>query len=370
MRVRDAVLLYQETEKDTDTKTLDIDLPDPISALDLEVECTNGSVSNKGNYISDIVPKIEVVDGSDVLVSLSLAQLQALQFYKTGKTPTMFPSEWPGGIQRETVKLLFGRYLWDPAYALVPRQYRNPQLKVTFNKAAIRAAASDGFATGDNIKLTVAAKIMEEGASPQGFMMQKQIDSFTSAASGEKRIDLPTDYPYRLLMLRAWLQLKDIDELISQIKLTVDTDKFIPFNRYVKQLDAEALATFGVGCLKHDIFCSDNEAVRILFNKEPDCRPFDAHATLPDILGIIYQWSSELKLTMATHAGAADTTDRKVTLVEEGHALHATLPIIFGLMMDPTTWLNPRGWTKFEAVLTQAAVSGAISIVAEQIRGA
>lgn len=370
MRVRDAVLLYQETQKDTDTKTLDVDLPDPISALYLEVECVNGASGNKGNYISDIVTKIEVVDGSDVLCSVDMSQLQALHFYKLGKPPVMFFSEVASGTQRGGVLLMFGRYLWDRLYALVPRQYRNPQLKVAFNKGVLNTVGAAGFATGDNIKLTVVAKVMEEGASPAGFMMQKQIQSFTSVGSGEKRIDLPTDYPYRMLMLRAWLQGEDIDALISQIKLTVDTDKFIPFNRYVQQLDAEVYELLGGITWQHHIYRASQETVRTVLNKEPRVIPSPNRTDTAEYAAAHMCFASQYYLNLWNSSGGHVGTAYRVHTLQEGHALHATLPIFFGLPLEPDTWLNPRGWTKFEAVLTDKTAAGAISIVAEQIRGA
>ena len=368
MRTRDAVLDYQATQKDTATYTKDLDLTDPVSALAIEVECTNGSTSNEDNFISDIVTKIEVVDGSDVQVSLTLTQLEALHFYKTGKNPTLFPSEWASGIQRHQALLLFGRYLWDPLYGMDFTRYKNPQLKITFNKAAIRAASGTGFATGDNIKLTVVAKIMEElGAKPVKFLMQKEIDSFTLGASGEKRVELPTDYPYRLALLRAWLQGSDIDECVTQLKLTCDTDKFIALNRYVKQLDAEALAQFGfVGPFKHDIYRAHGATVRLLCNKEPAVS-ITEKAGVADIPCVNWEWSSQLYLSLFTHAGANDSTARQLTMKEFGHALHATVPIIFGRMNEPDTWFNATKYKKVEAVLTQGA-AGAFSLVLEQER--
>jgi len=370
VKTRDAVLLYQDTQKDTATMTKDLDIVEPISALEIEVECTNGATSNKGNFISDIVTKVEVVDGSEVLESLNMFQLEALHFIKTGKTPALFPSEWAGGKQRHNASLFFGRYLWDPNYALNAQKFANPQLKVTFNKAAIRAAGADGFASGDNILLSVIAKVFEDRAAPDRFLMQKQIDSFLSAASGDKRIDLPIDYVYRMLLLRLYKQESDIDEVISDVKITCDTDKFIPINRKVKQLDADAQARFGRSVLKHDIFCSHQETVRLLHNKEPDMRPFYQSSTVPDIIGIDWQWSNAMKLNMYDHAGAADTTDRKLTGVEEGHALHATLPICFGRPDVPEDWFSPAEFKKIELVLTQAAagVGAACEVAVEQVR--
>lgn len=198
--------------------------------------------------------------------------------------------------------------------------------------------------------------------------MQKQIENFTSAASGEKRVSLPTDYPYRMILARFWVQLSDINEIVTDIKLTCDTDKFIPFNRKTQQLDAQALGMFGAGRIKHDIYTANEIANRIIFNKEPDCRPFLAEAALYDIIGITYQWSSELKLELSTHAGVADGTSRKITVSEAGHAPHATLPIPFGRMMNPEDWFNPKEFDKVELVLTQAVASAVCEIAAEQVR--
>lgn len=368
MKTRDGVIQYQKVLTDTETLIQDINIPDPISAFWIEVWCTNGATSNKGNFISDIITKVEVVDGSDVLISLNMAQLEALHFYKAGKTPVLFPSEWGGGTQRNGVYLLFGRYLWDPMFCFVPTKYRNPQIKITANKAAIRAAAADGFASGNNILVTIVAKIFEEGASPVGHLMQKQINSFVSAASGDIRIELPTDYVYRMLMPRFWKQQSDINEIITDLKLTCDTDKFIPFNRKVRDLDSEALTLFGRSVFKHDVFVAHQIAFRELNNKENSSTAQLWENTSGNIIGIQYEWSSEGKLTIITNGGAVVSSDQKVTMLENGHSPHATLPIPFGRFMEPDTWFDPKTYGKVELVMTQAVASAVCEIVLEQVR--
>jgi hypothetical protein len=52
----------------------------------------------------------------------------------------------------------------------------------------------------------------------------------------------------------------------------------------------------------------------------------------------------------------------------DGWNLHAIVPVVFGELDKPETWFNPRGYGKFEAVLTQAVASGKVEIVAEQVR--
>jgi len=367
MKTRDAVLLYEGTQKDTATKIIDIDLADPISAFYIEVRCTNGSVSNEDNFISDIVTKIEVVDGSEVLTSLNMFQLEALHFYKTGKVPTLFPSEFASGTQRHGAMLLFGHHLWDPSLCLVPAMYKNPQLKVTFNKAAIRAASTTGFADADNIILTVVAKVIEEGASPVGFLMQKEIESFTSATSGDKRIELPTDYPYSMILCRFYVEGSDIDEVITDFKMTCDTDKFIPIDRKVKQLDAEAFAMFGAVDYKHDFFRGGSFTAVVLVNKEPWITAFSRAPATPRVVVPWAQWSSNFNGELYDMAGSLDGTARQLTGHVTGHALHATLPVLFGVYGNPGDYFPASSYGKIELVLTQA-VAATCEIVVEQRR--
>jgi len=368
MKTRDAVLDYQKTIKDTETYTKDLTLTEPISAIELEVQCTNGATSNKGNYISDIVTKVELMDGSTTLWSLNMSQLEALQFFKTGVMPCIFPSEWAAGQQRHNAMIMFGRHLWDRDYAFNPKAFTNPQLKVTMNKAAIRAASATGFASGDNILLTAIAKVFVDVGAPGSYLMARQIENFTSAASGEKRVDLPLDYLYRMLLCRFWKQGSDIDEIVTDLKLTCDVDKFTPINRTVKQLDAHALGEFGHGKLKHDIFVSHQAEFRLVFNKEITITPFLAELLLYDIVGVNWAWSSGAKIDLASHAGVADTTDRKLTMMEIGHAPHACLPVPFGRINNPEDWFNPKEYEKLELVLTQAVASAVCEIAAEQVR--
>ncbi len=368
MRTRDAVIEYRKPLDDAGTLTKDITLRDPVSALVLEFDATNGSTSNKGAYISDVITKIEIIDGSTVLYSVNLSELEALYFHKTGRTPVLFPSEHANGSQRHAVHLLFGRRLWDQAYAMDFTKFANPQLKITSNLAAIRAvSATVGFVTL-TLRATIVAKVMEELAGrPAQFLSAKQINAWTTLASGERRIDLPRDKVIRLLMLRSFEQLSDIDEGISDIKLTADTDKYIVLNRKVVQLDAEALALNGRCQFKHDILTKHQTAFRELNNKENSGHWATFAKSAPTIIGINYEWSSEGKLDMIDNAAATISADEALTGYEDGHALHATVPIFMGDRDLPETWFDPRSYTKLEAVLTEANAGGAASIVTEQV---
>jgi len=369
MRARDAVLDQRLMKSDTATYERDLDIKDPISALWIEFDCPNGTTSNKANLLENIVTKIEIVDGAEVLTSLNQFELEVMHFCKMGKFPAIFPSEWASKYNKTGAYLLFGRHLWDQQFAFDPTAFKNPQIKITFNKAAVRAASdTTAFATGTNIAVTVVAKIMENMASrPSKYLMSRAINRWTSGTSGERRIELPTDYPYRMMLLRGYVTAEDINDVFTYLKITCDTDKYVMLNRIVRDLDSEAQALFGVGRVKHDIFCSNGETVQLVFNKDPGCLLWLAEAGVADIIQKVWEWSSEIFVGLYTHAGAVDDNDRQITMVEEGHAPYATVPITFGRLDDESTWFNPREYGKIEAIITEAKAA-TCGIVIEQVR--
>lgn len=373
MRTRDYDIVRQETQSsDASSKSWDLKGLDPLSALWLEFVATNGTTSNKGNFISDVITKIEVVDGSKPLVSLNMFELEVLHFLKTGKTPGMFPSQWASGLQRHGAYLLFGRKLWDPDFAFCPGRYKNPQLKITWNLAAVRTIdTTTSFATG-TLKITACAKVMEDVAAPGKFLSQKQVETFTMPTSGTHKTEMPVDYPWRLALIRCYLQGYDINEMIETLSLDFDSGKSKPLDkRYVTDLDGEALQQFGASRLKYDILESHQDKIRLLHNKEPDLRPYYQTAGAGVAVGIDYQWSNEAKLNAYSMADAAVTTDFKITAVEEGHALHAILPITFGRMDDPASWLDATKFGKCDLnmyVPSGGGYAGVSSVVLEQPR--
>ncbi len=367
MRTRDAVLLYQEQQSsDTSTKIIDLDITDPVSALGFEFEAQNGTTNNQNNPLSMCITGIELVDGSDVLASLSFEQLQALEFYKTGKQPQIRIDESGSDYTVIGAMLLFGRHLWDKDYALDLSKFKNPKLKITWNLAAIRAvSATTAWATG-TLKLSAWAKVMEEmGGAPGQFLMAKEIESWTGGTSGDKKCELPLDYVYRMLMLRTYLAGNDIDENISKLKLTADTDKFVAFERYVKQLDAEMAQRFGNTVLWKRIHATSGDIVWVPQNKEPQVT---LHPIAADIIPFYdWCWSGRFRMYLEDYSSSAISTDTEIHSIIEGHALHATLPVPFGIMDMPETWFDPSGYKRLDLVCTEAAAA-ANSIVAEQVR--
>lgn len=366
-KARDAVLVYQETQSsDKSTKTIDLDIVDPISALCFEFDATNGTTNNQNNPLHRCVTKIEVVDGSDVICSMSFEEAQALQFYKTGKQPQLRLDEGPSAGSPIGCAILFGRYLYDQEYALNLARFKNPQLKISWDLTKIRAVAADtAFATG-TFKISAWAKVMEGLSAPANYLMDKKVDEWTGGSSGDKRRELPLDYAYRMIMLRSYYQGDDIDETTSKLKLTCDADKFIAFERYVKQFDAEMAQQFGDVVVWKRGHYAHNDTVWLPINKEPQVR--FSIAKMGYVAAYGWCWSGQFGAFVADASGSAYMTDNRIDLLIEGHALHATLPIPMGDLTRPETWFDPTQYRKVELICTEGSDAAEQAIIIEQVR--
>lgn len=241
MRPRDAVLLDTYTLADSETHVVDINVNKPITALQIMYYATNGSTSNLSNWLHECISKIELVDGSEVLFSLSAEQAQAMAFYGGNVIPRNYLVEVANYRQYCDIWVLFGRYLFDQVLAFDATKYQNPQLKITHNLAAITAVGVTGFVAA-SCNVRIVAKLMEDAPAPTGFLMSKEHYNWdTGSSSLRKYLDLPTDHTYRMIGLRVHVENKQGHEILQEIKLNIDQGDIVPFD-----LTGSDLANFGL----------------------------------------------------------------------------------------------------------------------------
>jgi len=365
MKYRNVELYYEQSLDDVGTKIIELRTSEPISAIRLDFKGQNYTDHNKDNRLNDVITKIELVDGSDQLLSLSLKEAQALEFRRTGKMPFIRVGESASGWNEEHCLLLFGRRLWDPEMYMDLAKFRNPQLKITTNIAAVRAAGAAGFLSG-SLKVTIDLLVIEEGAEAAlGFMMAKKIYGFTSATSGDEHIELPADYPYVGLLMRAYTAGNDVDENIEKLKIDCDVGKFIPIDKYVKDIYKAEEQDLGPAELHYYIFRKNGETVTHDLNHDPIVA---LGPTFTDrIASVGYSWSSRFSLFLINSAGAAVTAEELIQLIVKGSCPHSTIHLPFGLRENPATYFDPTAYGDVDLVLTQKAAS-AVSVVLEQLR--
>jgi len=220
---RTTEILASESATTAATKTIDINISEMISRIVIEFKGTNNGATPTAHG-AKMVSKIELVDGSDVLYSCSGIESQAVTYYGEGRLPFMINDYRNDVMNIQTFELNFGRWLWDTELALDPTKFKNLQLKITHNKAL-------GGSSPDAGNLRVFADVFDEKKiSPRGFLMTKEFYTYTLTSSAHEFIDLPTDYPYRLLIVQSLSAGKQPWEQYNKIKLSIDNDRKVPIN--------------------------------------------------------------------------------------------------------------------------------------------
>jgi len=193
---REVELLQAESIATAGVKTINLDLQDPISRIDVIWKKTNTNqtpIAHPGKIVKNIL----VCDGADVLFSMNGMDAIAMAYYQTGLVPGAMTNYYGRQWSMCIASLYFGRHMWDEILALDPKRFSNIQLKIDHDLAL-------GASTGTVADLSVYAHVFDEKiVNPTGFLLNKEIYSFLPVASTFYYIDLPTDFPIRALMFGA-----------------------------------------------------------------------------------------------------------------------------------------------------------------------
>jgi len=217
---REVELLYQESIATAGVKTLNLDLNDPVTRLDVIWKKTNSNrtpIAHPGKIVKEIL----VCDGADVLFSACGQDAVALAYYQSQKVPGAMTNYEVGQWSMCIASIYFGRHMFDEMFALDPKRFRNIQIKIDHNLAL-------GGSTGSVADLSVYAHVFDEKIiEPRGFMLSKEIYSFLPVANAWNYIDLPSDFPIRSVMYGA-NECEDGPEYnLNWVKISEADDKHI-----------------------------------------------------------------------------------------------------------------------------------------------
>lgn len=200
------------------TKIIDDFGVDPISRLSVIFRPVGGS-NTPAAHPAASVSKIELIDGSDVLFSLTGYQTQASNILRAPKPHPQVIHFFTGGTPLTPFHMDFGRYLWDNQLAWDPKKFVNPQLKITWDQTMWDGGCgSHGF--------SVHAHVFDEKAiSPIGFLMNKEIKSYVPTSDGYEYTELPLDHPHRALFIQGFYSGGGLRALVKEVRLDEDNDK-------------------------------------------------------------------------------------------------------------------------------------------------
>jgi len=229
MLYRKVYLEKDRTLGDSGEYTVDITPLDPITMMWVKFQANNGATQNIGSLLPQCINAIEIIDGADVIYSLDGAQAVAQCAYDAMGLAHSLYNESPNEAQTAAFPIWFGRYLGDTELALDTSKFTNLQVRVNWNLAAVHAVGATGYVTG-SMQLSVVPTVMVGAPSPRGVLSSKEIYTYTTAAAGTEYIDLPTDEPYRRLLLRGVKATSAWHWDYDNIKLSFDGGKFVPFD--------------------------------------------------------------------------------------------------------------------------------------------
>lgn len=363
MKIRDVVLQDEYAVNDAGTWTFNVNLVDPVTEFKIWFEATNHATSPvTDSPISRVVEEVAVVDGSEVIASLTGQEAVSLYGLQFGELPFQRNSNLSSADQRAAIPITFGRHLTDAEYIFDPTRFRNPQIRVTWDLAAVNAVGANGFATG-SANISVWAKVMEEGASPRGYLMSKEIKEFTTAAAGDEITYLPTDFPLRMLTVRSFEAGVGMDAAITNLKLSQDEDKFVPFNLSSEDFIAlmhnwfDPIARYAV----HE--ANDAATIEHFMGAEPQLVGTAAIADL--IFGITAEAGGQYTVESIDNAGVSvDPGSWKLWAVSR--TPHNTYGYPFGDQSDPSDWFQVSDIGNLRLLLTQGNAGGTCQIVVQQ----
>ena len=329
MRHRYTELQGLTTLADGDITTIDLNMADPISEIVLDLRVTHGAGADSTEHNLLCFPKIEIVDGSDVLYSLDGPEAQALDIYHSGIHPRGGWLHYLVTTECDAqVAISFGRYLWDEVLAFDPKRFSNPQLKITFDKDTGGMNVSAG-------KLSILAALFDEKViAPTGFLMTKEVKRWTTVASAHVYTDLPTDHLYRKLLLQSRYADNPPHWCFGNIKLSEDQDKKVIVDGEFRDL------IFGM--------CRENAFIEEMITAGGAAAKKTVHCTpTMDVMGIGTQWRDDTDGgDVATYAGDGGNYEFYCELAQntvhhvKGWAPHGTIAIPFGKQGDIEDWFD------------------------------
>lgn len=360
MNYRLSTLMEQKSYSADVTEVIDINVKDPISQFLIELCVTNvGTIAPTAHAIA-CLKKIELVDGSDVLFSLSGYEAEAVDIYHNKRMRSNWNPYLDGNDVQRFVAINFGRFLWDSLLAFDPMKFKNPQLKITLDINA------GGNAPVTN-KLRVWALLFDEKVvTPGGFLMHKEIKDYTMAVSSHEYTDLPTDYIYRKLFARCQYPGYEGNIYVSNIKLSEDQDK-----RVVLDHDTETIF--------RNIAQDNPMLTELILNYVELASSYCYCTPTARIAGSANTWDAAAGAgEIAFYDGdggrfkkISATATKNAQFIVSGWLPHGVWEIPFGDQMDPADWYDVRKVGSLKADIkgsASATSSQSVQLFLQQLR--
>lgn len=362
MNYRKTTILAEEDLGAAGTKTIDINVKDIMSRINFIWRAKVVTVSVMTAPSLDAISKVELVDGSDVLFSLSGVEAQSLNYQNRKLMPYNALSLTVDDYLTNAFSIDFGRFLNDPKLALDPSKFTNLQLKITWDEDA-----ANGSVVVNSLEIN--ADVFDgKAVSPSGFLSAKRFYEYAMAASGHKYVDIPTDRTLRQIMIRGLSTDHGPVALYDTFKISEDNDKAVPMNikaaTHFRDIKGSfprisEYVTYDAVVTAKTIYATVTEDTKTEIN-------YDATAFI----------TAQSLFAVATITGAKVALAASVDIQADhglisGFAPHNTIPVQFGDQSNMDDWyvMTGIGSLIFDLLSSSDADSGDTTyLISEQLR--
>lgn len=345
MNYRRATLLATKDIMTSGTMSLDINVSDVISRIGIILELVNNGIVPTNHPLAAI-PKIEIVDGSQVVASMTGYGAQAMSYYGTGKMPHNELNYEDNGYARCYIPLDFGRFLFDPEFGLNPANFKNLQLRITHDESL-------GACTPDAATLRVVADMFDQkSASPAGYLLNKEIFSFTPATGAEEPILLPLDNVIRKIIIMNTNDAEEPDIQFLSVKLSEENGKRIVFDGLTMDLIRDESMKFGRFTEYVSARMNAGGTLSLYLSQCKDIQ-FGMMEDTVDSLPIFIWSGGRLRTFTLAQAGFVGAN-------VSGRCPHGAVPMFFGDQADPADWWDVSNVGKVQLSLTPRALAGGV----------
>ncbi len=333
MNYRIAQLLApQDLTNGAGTLPVDIKVTKPISRIEIRFKTTKVLSYMTAPGPANI-PKIELVDGSKRLHSLTGYENQALAYYSRGNIAMEHGQHIATLSETDLFAIDFGRFLWDPLLAFDPTKYENPQLQITYDENLADTSVSVN-------EMEINAYLFDEKMiSPIGFLRAIEDYSYTLGASGSyETIKLSQDLPIRQILVRAFQDAYEPWYSIAEARLDENNLDRIPFEftsleSYYRMMQAHWQ-------MIHTPFIAGvTTSARVFYIPQTDFWASISGLAIASDSGL-YTDGASLKGGKASLVSGAD---RQQVGVARGYLPWHCFQFPMGKLNDPDDWYNPAG---------------------------
>lgn len=228
-----------------DTGTVTYDLPEKGFCPEIVVTAysTPTASTNPAQPITDFLTRVEIVDGSRVLVSLTGKQVKALSFYHGNKHQILTDRADNAVASREAFRLHLGVKANGRHYAPDLGRFSNPQIRLSWDASltTTQSGVPVDADTAPATQFTVMCKVVRNtNKYTHGYKKSYVLRTFTSAASTTEQTEIPRGLKLLGIGIEAGYNGFRFDDDINQIKLDFDNGAWVPLDlRAAEVLDIQ-----------------------------------------------------------------------------------------------------------------------------------